>query len=575
MTSLSPYFDLKRNENGEPYIETNARGLALLHLGYINKGTGFSEEERAALGLEGLLAPRPQSMEQQLVRAYANFCEMASPIKKYQFLRALQDRNEVLYFALLVKHVTEMMPIVYTPTVGQAVREFSLRYQVPRGVTFTPDNIDKADRILDNVPWDDVRMIVVTDSSAILGIGDQGFGGIGISIGKLALYTAGGGVCPWQTLPVGLDVGTNSQEHKNDPFYLGVDSDRLTGDAYLAFADKFIAAVKKRWPKCIIQWEDFSKNEAYNLLARNRDVISSFNDDIQGTGAVALAGVLAACASKGDSLKNQRVAISGAGAGGVGVAWAIVQGMIREGLSEDEAHSRVMVLDSRGLLTDARASMDEYKRPYAQKHDSIAGWDYEGDNPNMLETLRNGKVTVLLGLSGQAGQFDAEVIASMMENTSHPIIFPLSNPTSNCEALPVDILTQTHGQALVATGSPFEPVELKGKSYHIGQGNNAFIFPGLGFAAILAEASQITDGMIMAGAYALAEYTLAHHSDTGLIYPPIAELRSACKVVTKQVLEQAIADGVAQNAELDGADLDEYIEANMWNPTYLPVVPTA
>lgn len=571
MTSLSPYFDLKKNDNGEPYIETNAKGMALLHLGSINKGTGFSKEEREALGLEGLLPPRLQSMDQQLERAYANFSELTSPIKKYQFLRGLQDRNETLYFALLVKHVTEMMPIVYTPTVGQAVREFSLRYQVPRGVTFTPDNIDQADAILANVPWDDVRMIVVTDSSAILGIGDQGFGGIGISIGKLALYTAGGGVCPWQTLPVGLDVGTNSQEHKNDPYYLGVDSDRLTGEGYLEFADKFIAAVKKRWPNCIIQWEDFSKNEAYNLLERNREVISSFNDDIQGTGAVALAGVLAACARKGQSLKDQRVALSGAGAGGVGVAWAIVQGMIREGLTPEEAHSRVYVLDSRGLLTDARATMDDYKRPYAQKHESIADWEFDGDNPNMLETLRNGKVTVLLGLSGQAGQFDADVIATMMENDAQPIIFPLSNPTSNCEALPVDILTQTNGQALVATGSPFDPVELNGKSYAIGQGNNAFIFPGLGFAAILAQASQITDGMILAGAYALAEYTLAHHSDTGLIYPPIGELRTACKVVTKQVLEQAIADGVAQNSALDGADLDAYIEANMWKPEYLPV----
>ncbi|CAG0910622.1 unnamed protein product, partial [Cyprideis torosa] len=309
-------------------------------MGAINKGTGFSQQERDALGLEGMLAPRSQTLDQQVARAYANFQEMMSPIKKYQFLRGLQDRNEVVYFALLVAHIEEMMPIVYTPTVGQAVREFSLRYQVPRGVTFSKYNIDRADEIFANVPWDDVRMIVVTDSSAILGIGDQGFGGIGISIGKLALYTAGGGVSPYQTLPVGLDVGTNSAQHKNDPYYLGVDEPRLTGDEYLSFADKFIAAVKKRWPNCIIQWEDFSKNEAYNLLARNREVISSFNDDIQGTGAVALAGVLAACAAKGEALKDQVVAISGAGAGGVGVAWAMVQGMMREGLSEAEAHAR-------------------------------------------------------------------------------------------------------------------------------------------------------------------------------------------------------------------------------------------
>lgn len=572
MTALSPYFDLKKNENGEPYIETSVKGMALLHMGQISKGTGFTQEERDALGLEGMLAPRTQTLEQQVERAYQNYSELTSPIKKYSFLRGLQDRNEVLYFALLVSHISEMMPIVYTPTVGQAVREFSLRYQLPRGITFSQKNIDRADEILANVPQNDVRMIVVTDSSAILGIGDQGFGGIGISIGKLALYTAGGGVNPNQTLPVGLDVGTNSEEHKNDPFYLGVDEDRLGGDEYVEFADKFIAAVKKRWPNCIIQWEDFSKNEAYNLLERNRKVISSFNDDIQGTGAVALAGVLAACASKGEVLKDQTVVISGAGAGGIGVTWAIVQGMIREGLSEEEALSRVKVLDSRGLLTDAR-SMDAYKMPYAQKHDSISEWTFEGDNPNMIDTIRNSGATVLLGLSGQSGQFNEDIIAAMSENTEQPIIFPLSNPTSNCEALPVDILTQTEGKALVATGSPFEPVELNGKSYHIGQGNNAFIFPGLGFAAILAQASEITDGMIMASSYALAEYTLAHHSDTGLIYPPIAELQEACIVVTKQVLEQAIADGVAQNPELDGADLDAYITDNIWKPVYLPVKP--
>ncbi|MGV6857760.1 MAG: NAD-dependent malic enzyme [bacterium] len=570
----SPYFSLKHKDDGSLYMEVNLTGIALLSLGAVNKGTAFTKEERRELRLEGLLPPLENSMEVQVSRSYRYFRREPTPIAQYQYLRALQERNEVLFFALLVEHLEEMMPIVYTPTVGLAVQQYSHLYQMPRGLSFSSYNIDCAEKVVHNYPYNDVRMVVVTDSSAILGIGDQGYGGIGIAIGKLALYTAGGGVSPYHTLPVKLDVGTDRETLLTDEYYLGTRERRLRGDRYLAFTDQFVEAINKRWPNAVIQWEDFSKDVAFTLLDRYRDRLPSFNDDIQGTGAVALSGVLAACASKGETLKDQTVAISGAGAGGVGVAWAIVQGMMREGLSEQEAHARVMVLDSRGLLVEGR-SMDGYKMPYAQKRSRIEDWNTEGDNPTLLETLQNSGTTVLLGLSGQPDSFTESMIKTMLKSTDAPIVFPLSNPTSSCEALPEDILLWTDGKAFVATGSPFAPVEHNGHSYPIGQGNNAFIFPGLGFATILSSARKITDNMIMAAAYALAEYTHEHHIPNGLIFPPIGELQAVSRVVTEAVIKQVLEDGVAGRTDLADMDIDTYIEEHFWQPEYLEMKPAS
>jgi len=394
-----------------------------------------------------------------------------------------------------------------------------------------------------------------------------------ISIGKLTLYTAVGGVGPDKTLPVELDVGTDREDLLTDPLYLGVRHKRLRGEEYYRFLDRFVEAVRKRYPKALIQWEDFAKEAAFNVLERYRKVIPSFNDDIQGTGAVALAGVLSACRLKGEKLSDQVIVSYGAGAGGIGVAWALREGMKREGLSEEEARARVLVLDSKGLLVEGR-SMEAYKQPYAQRRERIAGWEFAGSCPNLLETIRNARATVLLGLSGQGGSFTEPVVRAMMENTPRPVIFPLSNPTSACEALPDDLIYWTEGRALVAAGSPFPPVGYMGRTIPIGQGNNAFIFPGLGLGAVLARAREVTDGMVLEAAYALYDYTESHFPE--LLYPPVSRLREVSPYVAARVMQKALEEGVAEEERVMGLSfkgLMEFVRSRFWEPKYLPYRP--
>jgi malate dehydrogenase (oxaloacetate-decarboxylating) len=567
------YFDVKHDENGREYLEVYLDGIALLRLVLTNKGTAFTPDERVALGLDGLLPPQHNSIEQQLDRTYAGFKREPSPLHKYQYLRALQERNEILFYATLARHMSEMLPIVYTPTVGEAVQQFNAIYQSARGLSLSPLNIDRAQTAIKNYTWNDVRMIVATDASAILGIGDQGYGGLAIPIGKLALYTVGGGVSPFHTLPVALDVGTDRTDLISDPFYLGVRQRRLRGAAYFEFLDKFVEAVKTRYPRAVIQWEDLAKDSAFTVLERYRKVLPSFNDDIQGTGAVALAGLINACTLRNQKLRDQKVVVYGAGAGGCGVAWAIRQGMVRDGLSEAEALARVLVIDSKGLLTSDR-SMEPYKKWYAQDPAMIKGWKIAGPIPSLLETIENATPSVLLGLSGQPRAFTEPVVRAMTaaNGDARPIIFPLSNPTSSCEALPEELIEWTEGRAIVATGSPFAPVLYKGKTYTIGQGNNAFIFPGLGFGAILSEAREITDGMVLAAAYALADYTAHKHMANGDIYPPVDDLNEVSLRVATRVVEQAFDDGVAQSKKVTRAGAAEYVRAKFWRPKYMPIV---
>lgn len=567
---LSRFYDVRRDQRGDRFIEPYVDGFQLLRLPLLNKGTAFTEDERARLGLEGLLPPQSDGLDGQLARLEARYDLIAEPLERHVFLRLLQDRNEVLFYAFLARHLERVLPIIYTPTVGQAVQEFSAIYRVPRGLTLTAATAPRAAEALANVPLDDVRLIVATDASAILGIGDQGWGGMAISIGKLAIYTVAGGIGPDKTLPVALDVGTDRASLRDDPHYLGVRAARLRGEAYLEVVDRFVDAVRARYPKAVLQWEDLSKDTAFDVLERYRDVLPSFNDDIQGTGAVMLAGLLSACRLKGERLADQRIVISGAGAGGIGVAWAIVEGLVREGLAPADAHERVAVLDSRGVLHDGR-ELDAYKRPFAQAADVVAGWAADGATPGLLETVRGLRATALIGLSGQGGQFGEDVVRAVHERTDRPIVFPVSNPTANTEVLPADALRWTDGQALVASGSPFDPVELDGRSYPIGQGNNAFVFPGLGFGAVLARATKVTDSMVLAGAYALAAYTAALHPDR--VYPPVADLRAVSVEVAAAVMGAATADGVADEAAI--ADLDHdarvaYVQARFWEPRYLP-----
>ncbi|HEX6835358.1 MAG TPA: NAD-dependent malic enzyme, partial [Polyangia bacterium] len=546
---------------------------ALLRLTMTNKGTAFTPDERVALGLDGLLPPQMNSIEQQLERAFAGFRREPSPLHKYQYLRALQERNEILFYALLERNLTEMLPIVYTPTVGEAVQQFNAIYQSARGLSLSPLNIDRAQRAIKNYTWNDVRMIVATDASAILGIGDQGYGGLAIPIGKLALYTVGGGVSPFHTLPVALDVGTDRTDLISDPFYLGVRQRRLRGAAYFDFLDKFVEAVKGRYPRAVIQWEDLAKDSAFAVLDRYRKVLPSFNDDIQGTGAVALAGLINACSLRGERLRDQRIIVYGAGAGGCGVAWAIRQGLVRDGLSEAESRARVLVIDSKGLLTADR-SMEPYKKWYAQDPATVKGWKIAGPVPSLLETIEHAKPTTLLGLSGQPRAFSEPVVRAMAaaNGDTRPIIFPLSNPTSSCEALPEELIEWTEGKAIVATGSPFAPVLYKGKSFVIGQGNNAFVFPGLGFGAILSEAREITDNMVLAAAYALADFAGQKCLPKGDVYPAVDDLHEVSMRVATRVIEQAFDDGVAQTTKVTRAKAGEYARARFWKPRYMPIV---
>jgi len=562
-------YERRIDANGQRYLATDLTGFPLTRLPLLNKSTGFTQEERRELGLEGLLPPHVSSLEEQVVRAYANFSHFATPFDKHVYLRVLQDRNEVLFYALLEQHLEEMLPIIYTPTVAEAVQKFSLIYRFPRGLVVSTENIDRVDEVLANAPVPEVRLVVATDSEGILGIGDQGFGGMAICIGKLSLYTAAAGIDPATTLPVELDVGTNRKDLLDDPLYLGVRHERLVGPAYDEFMERFVTAFKKRFPDAVLQWEDFSKQKAFDVLERYQDVLPSFNDDIQGTGAVVLAGLLAASRITRRPLTDETFLIHGAGAGGVGVARQIVAGLVRQGLSEQDAHARVFIVDSRGLVLQGRAGMEPYKREMAQPAGRVSGWSFAGEIPTMLETIRNAGVTVLIGLSGQRGAFDRDVVAAVDANTATPIVFPLSNPTVNSEAVPEDIYAWTDGRAIVATGSPFPEVPFHGKRHPVGQGNNAFIFPGLGLGVMLTEARRVTPGMLTAAAEALAEYTDPARLLAGAVYPSIATLRRASRHVAAAVAQQAMADGVARRP-VEG-DVSEAVAAAMWEPRYLPI----
>ena len=574
MGRLSRYFTYRRDADGNGYLEVSLRGNALLRLAATNKGTAFSEQERRALGLEGMLPPQVCTLEQQVARLYRGYCRQSDDIAKYQYLRALQERSEVRFYSLLQQHLEEMMPIVYTPTVGKAVQQYSDLYQAPGGTPITRRNIDHIDRILEDYPLTDVRMLVATDASAILGIGDQGHGGLAICIGKLALYTAGAGLSPFHTMPVNIDVGTDRRELLDDPDYLGVHEPRLRGDEYFALLDCFVDAVQRRWPKAVIQWEDFAKDVAFKVLERYRGRASSFNDDIQGTGAMTLAGLLAACQLKGESLTEQVIVVVGAGAGGVGVAKAIQDGLVHEGLTREQARRQMFVMDAGGLVVDG-VSAQGYQQPVSQFVDTYADWQIAGEIPSLWEVVEQARPSVLLGLTGVSGLFNEPLVRQMARNTARPVIFPLSNPTANCEAIPLDLITWTDGAAIVATGSPFDDVEFDGRRHAVGQGNNAFVFPGIGFAAVLGRCRRISDTMIIESAFALADYTARHYAARERIFPPVGDLREVSVVVAARVLAVALREGVSTRDDLDANDLaalEAYVRSRAWEPRYLPYV---
>ncbi len=557
------------DESGAPYLATDLPGLILTRLPLLNKSTAFTPEEREELGLEGLFPPHISSLEEQVQRTYANFRRFTTNLDKHIYLRVLQDRNEVLFYALIQRHLEEMLPIIYTPTVAEAVQKFSLIYRWPRGLVVSTENIDRVDEVLENTPIPDVRLVVATDSEGILGIGDQGYGGMAICIGKLSIYTAAAGIDPATTLPVELDVGTNRQDLLDDPLYLGVRHERLTGQAYDDFIERFVSAFQKRFPEAVLQWEDFSKQKAFSVLERYQDVLPSFNDDIQGTGAVVLAGLLAAARKSRRPLTDEVFLVYGAGAGGVGVASQIRDGLIRQGLDRRQAAERIFVVDSRGLVLSDRAGLDAYKADLAQDPSRVAGWAVAGSIPTLLETVRQGGVTALIGLSGQRGGFDQTIVEAVAANTPSPIVFPLSNPTDYSEAIPEDVYRWTDGRAIVATGSPFPEVTWKGVRYSVGQGNNAFIFPGLGLGVKVARAKSVTPGMLSAAAEALADYTDQGRIQQGAVYPRVSAMRRVSRYVATAVAQEAVAAGVAR-VEL-GDDLGARVDEAMWEARYLPI----
>jgi malic enzyme len=551
----------KRGADGRERVEVRLRGLQLLNHPMYNRSTAFTREERRELGLEGLLPDVVSSIERQARRAYGNIMRKTEPVERFIGLGALQDRNEHLFYRVLGEHLEEFLPVVYTPTVGQACQQYSRIFRRARGLWITPEHKGRMTEVLTHAPYEDVRLIVVTDNERVLGLGDQGAGGMGIPVGKLALYVAAAGIHPAQTLPVSLDVGTDNQDLLADDLYIGWRQPRLRGEAYDAVVEEFVRAVKLRFPKALLQWEDFKRWNAFRLLERYRKELPSFNDDIQGTAAVAVAGLLAASRAAGRKPAEERLVIAGAGAAGVGIARLFQGALRREGLNDDAVRRAVALLDSKGLVVDAP---DEHHRDLAWTAE-IASAHRLRAGSTLLEVARAVKPTVLLGVSGVPGLFTEGIVRTMASHVERPVVFPLSNPAGASEARPADLLAWTNGRALVATGSPFDPVDVGGRKVRIGQGNNAFVFPGIGLGVLVSEAREVTDGMFMAAADALAAQLAEEDLQAGSLYPRIAGLRTVTARVAETVVRQAMNEGVARNAPEDPAAA---IAAAMWEPAY-------
>jgi malate dehydrogenase (oxaloacetate-decarboxylating) len=548
-------------------IVTELTGPEILGQPLLNEDAAFTARQREELGLRGLLPWRIATIEEQVALELEHLRRKTDDIEKYIGLTALEDRNETLFYRLLLDHLEELAPIVYTPAVGEACRRFSHVLRRPRGVWITPDDVGRIPELLRNARKPDVRLIVATDNERILGLGDQGAGGMGIPVGKLALYTAGAGIEPHLTLPVSLDCGTDNDDLLRDPLYLGYPRPRLRGAVYDAFVDAFVRAVCQVFPRAVLQWEDFKQHNAIRLLDRYRTTLPSFNDDIQGTAAVVVAGILAALRHGGEMIAGQRLVFLGAGAAGLGIARLMSHVMRRAGVADDDVRAAIVMLDSRGLIFDSREEVDADKRPFALPAVAMTRYGFPPADRYDLETvIRQVAPTILIGTSSTPGAFGENVIKEMAARTRSPIIFPLSNPTSRSEATPADLLSWTGGRALVATGSPFEPVKIACTTRQVGQANNVFIFPGVGLGAVVAQAGEITDSMFLVAADTLAGMVTPDRLSAGALYPPLAELRDVSRAIAIAVVEQARECGVARLE--DHQDAAAAVDAAMWTPNY-------
>ncbi|MBU3002286.1 NAD-dependent malic enzyme [Paraglaciecola arctica] len=543
-------------------------GPSLLETPLLNKGSAFSSDERITFNLTGLIPPRYETIKEQVDRAYMQYSSFDEPINKHIYLRAIQDNNETLYYRLVKEHIDEMMPIIYTPTVGDACEQFSDIYRSSRGLFISYSERHQMDDILRNATKRKVKVIVVTDGERILGLGDQGIGGMGIPIGKLSLYTACGGISPAYTLPVMLDVGTNNEKLLADPMYMGARHKRIGQEEYNEFVDMFIKAIYRRWPEVMLQFEDFAQPNAMPLLERYRDKICCFNDDIQGTAAVAVGTILAACKSKNVKLSQQKVAFVGAGSAGCGIAEQIIQQMCLEGISDAQARSQVFMVDRFGLLTQGMQDLRDFQQRLVQTSDAIQEWSFSSEYPSLLDVINCAQPDILIGVSGQAGLFTEQVIRNMKKHCELPIIFPLSNPSRQVEATPQQVIEWTEGKVIIATGSPFKPVEYQGKTYPIAQCNNSYIFPGIGLGVIAAKASLISDEMLMATSLALAEASPLAATGEGNLLPSLGEIAQLSKKIAFDVAKIAMQQNLA--LEVSDEILQERIERNFWMPEYRP-----
>ncbi|MEX0738588.1 MAG: NAD-dependent malic enzyme [Pseudohongiella sp.] len=553
-------------------------GPTLLETPLLNKGAAFTEKERRTFNLLGLLPPRYETIEGQVERAYMQYRSFEDPINKHIYLRAVQDTNETLFYRLISEHLVEMLPIIYTPTVGDACEHFSDIYRSARGIFVSYEEREYMTDIMHSVSKDKVKVIVVTDGERVLGLGDQGIGGMGITIGKLAIYTAGGGISPAYTLPVALDVGTNNPILLDDPMYMGKRHPRITGDEYNAFVDEFIDAAQARWPGVLIQFEDFAQPNAMPLLQRHRDRVCCFNDDIQGTAAVTLGTLLAACRKKGERLSAQRIVFVGAGSAGCGIAELIISAMIAEGLSDAQARSQIFMVDRFGLLTEGMQNLMDFQAKLMQPKAALDAWVLERevlekevlerDNQyaSLLDVINNVGASVLIGVSGKPGLFTEQVVRRMQARCPRPIILPLSNPSRQVEATPAQVLEWTDGRAIVATGSPFGKVDYRGKTYAIAQCNNSYIFPGIGLGVIACKSARVTDEMLMIASITLSENAPQIEDPSASILPPLTDLPQISRKIAFAVAKMAMSQGHAR--EIPDDELAEIIERNFWTPVY-------
>jgi malate dehydrogenase (oxaloacetate-decarboxylating) len=551
-------------------LQVSLSGFNLINSPRLNKGTAFSEQERDIFDLHGLLPPHVGTLEEQIARRLHALDRQPTPFSKYAFLRDLQDTNETLFYALVVRNVEQMLPLVYTPTVGEGCQRFSEIWRKPRGLFLSYPDQHRISRILSHPRYDDVKCIVVSDGERILGLGDQGAGGMGIPIGKMALYTALGGIHPENCLPILLDVGTNNEERLNDPLYIGWRNHRVRGQEYDDFVETFVSAVKARWPHVLLQWEDFAGTNAARLLARYRDQLCTFNDDIQGTAAITTATLISAINVTGVPLEQQKVVVFGFGSAGLGITNLLAQFIEDRGLSKEEARARFYAIDQYGLITEDRQNVEPEQLPYARKQQEVQSWKQPNGEVTLLDVVRNMKPTVLIGVSGQPGTFTEQVIREMAKYTSRPVIFPLSNPTSRSEATPQDLMNWTEGRALIGTGSPFPPVEFAGKKTPVAQTNNSYIFPGLALGIVASRARLVTDSMVKAAAKELIRHLPTQKDEQASLLPPISQARQLGRFIGEAVGRQAMQDGQAQIQDEDA--LTHELDANIWEPQYDPYI---